>query len=135
MKALPILVASLLLLVPACGDKAKAAVNEAGNAAQIAEAAKNLTAAKTTFGDLTKALAGITDSATADKAKASLTGLVDTLKTQLGSVGGFSKIAEGLGATATKTINDQIAKLTGNADIAKSIGPVLEQLKGLLAGK
>lgn len=137
---LPVLVlSSLLVLVPACGDKANAAMVEAQRAAnQMVDATKNALGAQSTFGDLTKVLGGITDGVTADKAKAQLTKLVDTLKTQVGSLGGLSQFTSKLGAGADgllKTATDQINKLVGNAEISKSIGPVLEQLKGLLAGK
>ena len=34
-----------------------------------------------------------------------------------------------------KGVTAQVTKLMGNADIAGSVGPVLEKLKALLAGK
>lgn len=137
---LPVLVLScLLFLVSACGEKANAAMAEAQKAAnQMVDATKNALGAQSTFGDLSKMLSGITDGASADKAKDQLTKLVETFKTQVGSLGGLSQFTSKLGSGADglmKTAMDQINKLVGNAEITKSIGPVLEQLKGVLAGK
>ena len=139
-----------LLLLPACGDKA---ANAAGNLTEQAnKAAGDVKAAvgdmakqtavvdklKTTFTDLGKTLGGITDGATAEKAKTGLEGIVSTLKTQMGELGGLGKL-EGALATAKdglmKGAMEQVTKLMGNADITAKIGPVLEQLKGLFTAK
>ena len=137
---LPVLVlSSLLCLVPACGEKANAAMAEAQKAAnQMVDATKNALGAQTTFADLSQVLGGITDGASADQAKAQLTKLVETWKTQVGSLGGLSQFTSKLGAGADgllKSAMGQVDKLVGNAEIKKSIGPVLEQLKAALAGK
>jgi hypothetical protein len=139
-----------LLLVPACGDKAANAagnmVDQAKNAAGDVKAAAGdmvkqtavVDKLKTTFGELTKSLSGITDGATAEKAKGGLESIVSTLKTQMGELGGLGKL-DGMLATAKdglmKGAMDQVTKLMGNADITAKIGPVLEQLKGLFTAK
>lgn len=139
MKCLLMLCSSLLLCLSACGDKAAAASTEAGKLLnQAAEAAKNLPAlasATSTVTDLGKMLGGITDGATADKAKAGLTSLVGALKSQLGALGGITKLSEGGGKGVLEGAVDQVGKLMNNPEIMKAIGPVLEQLKGLLGGK
>lgn len=139
MLCLPMLCSSLLLCLPACGDKAAAASADAGKLLnQAAAAAKNLPAlasATSTVTDLGKMLRGITDGATADKAKAELTSLVGTLKGQLGALGGITKVADGGGLGVLEGALDQIGKLMSNPEVTKAIGPVLEQLKGLLGGK
>ncbi|MBL8749731.1 MAG: hypothetical protein JNK78_11265 [Planctomycetes bacterium] len=138
MKLLPLVVSSFLF-VAACGEGAKAAANDAANLAhKAAEAAKNMPAAAaiaSTWTDLSKTLAGITDGATAEKAKSGLATIVDTLKGQVGSLGGITKATEGLGGDVVKGITDQVKKLLANPDVAKAIGPVLEQLNGLVGGK
>ncbi len=138
MKILPFVVSSFLL-VTACGEGAKAAAGDAANIAnKAAEAAKNMPAAAalaSTWSDLSKTLSGITDGATAEKAKTGLTTIVETLKGQIGSLGGIAKATEGAGGDVVKGITDQVKKLLANADVAKAIGPVLEQLQGLVGGK
>lgn len=138
MKILPF-VASLLLIVAACGERARAAGTEAANLAnQAAEAAKKLpavTALASTWGDLSTTLAGITDGVTAEKAKAGLATAVDTLKSQIGSLGGLTKATEGVGGDLVTGITEQVKKLLANPEVAKVLGPVLEQLQGLVAGK
>jgi hypothetical protein len=138
-----------LLLLPACGDKAANAGNLADQANKVAgdvkaaagDMAKQTAVVdklKATFNDLGKTLGGITDGATAEKAKTGLEGIVSTLKTQMGELGGLGKL-EGALATVKdglmKGAMDQVTKLMGNADITAKIGPVLEQLKGLFTAK
>lgn len=136
---LPVLFLSFAALT-ACGEKASAAMNDATRlAAEAADAAKKLpafAAASATVADLTKSLSGITDGATAAKAKAQLTALVDSLQQQVGALGGLDKLTASLGnGDLMKGVTAQVTKLMGNADIAGSVGPVLEKLKALLAGK
>lgn len=138
MKILPLIVSSFLF-VAACGEGAKAAAGDAANLAnKAAEAAKSLpgaAAVASTWTDLSRTLSGITDGATAEKAKSGLTTIVDTLKGQIGSLGGIAKATEGVGGDVVKGITEQVKKLLANADVAKAIGPVLEQLQGLVGGK
>ena len=72
------------------------------------------------------------------QAKSGLEGIVSTLKTQMGELGGLGKLD---GALATmkdslmKGAMEKVTGLMGNADITAKIGPVLEQLKGLFTAK
>lgn len=124
----------------ACGDQAAAAMSEAsrlaGQAAEAAKALPGMAAVATTFADLTKSLGSITDAASAEQVKSSLTTLVDSLQAQIAALGGFDQMKAALGSSdLVKRVVDQVTRLLGNADIAKSVGPVLEQLQGLLGGK
>jgi hypothetical protein len=149
--SLPLVLASFLLF-PACGDKAANAANPADVTKNATDAAKNAAAMvgdatkqtavldklKGTFTELTKSLGTITDGATAEKAKGGLETLVGTLKTQMGELGGLGKLADSVVTMKDglmKPVMEQVTKLMGNADITKAIGPVLEQLKGLLGSK
>ena len=85
-----------------------------------------------TVTDLGKTLAGITDGATAEKAKPALEGQVKTLGAQLNDAGASAKTQIEL---LLKPVLDQVNGLLGNADVKKVIGPVLEQLKGLVSAK
>jgi hypothetical protein len=123
-----VLLASLCLL-PACGDKADAAIGDIGKQTAAIEKVK------TTLADVTKSLNGITDAATAEKAKTTLDGLATALKTQMADLGSLGKLSDALGTTKdslVKGVQDQIAKLAGNAEIQKAIGPVLDKLKAAL---
>jgi len=126
----------LLLLLPACGEQANAAMAHAQKmAGQAADAVKNLAGTQTTFTDLTRLLGGVTDAASAEKVKAQLTTLVDSFRSQLGALGGLGQFTSGLGGSADgllKAAKEQVTKLVGNPEVAKTLGPVLEQLKGLL---
>ncbi|MCU0866906.1 MAG: hypothetical protein MUC36_24235 [Planctomycetes bacterium] len=128
-----------LLLVPACGDKASAAVDQVkAAAADMTKAGPIMDKLKGTFGELGKTLGGITDGATAEKAKSGLEGIVSTLKTQMGELGGLGKLDGALTTVKDglmKGAMDQVTKLMGNADITAKIGPVLENLKGLFTAK
>lgn len=139
------LVLTSLLLFSACGDKAANAAN-AGNAANAAaaaagDAAKQIAAVdklKAPVADAIKLLGTITDGASAEKAKAGLEGVVGSLKTHLSELGGLGKLGDAAMKAKDgllKPVMDKVTGLLGNADITKAIGPVLEQLKGLLGGK
>ncbi len=129
------------LLLAACGDQAIAAAAEAkGWLGQASDAAKKLGSfeqAKTMFSDLSKSLGGIADGATAEQAKVQLAALVTSLKSQVGD-GGIAKWTSSLGGAGdglVKAAMDQIGKLRSNPDVQKVVGPVLEQLQGLLSAK
>lgn len=128
-----------LFLLGACGSEAGAAGNVTGTADSV-----------------TKLLSGITDSKTAEAAKTELTSLTETLSGALGSLKSTAEsttettgadVKDKLGALAKKAasaispemtksfsgITEQVARLMGNPEIAKVIGPTLEKLKGLIA--
>lgn len=147
----PFLILSLSLLFAACGDSTAAAgtnpladaAKEAGKAlGGLADAAKQTEAAKTAFGalgDLQKALAGITDGASATAAKAKLEGLVGKLGVSMQDLRGgqlAEKVKAALGGAdlngLMKTVTDKVGALLGNEQVKSAIGPVLEQLKGLI---
>ena len=141
MKLISSLTLLSLFLLPACGDDAKAAgdatknlMNTVGDVAKQTAAFDKL---KGTFEGLKSTLAGITDGATAEQAKGKLSGMVDTLKEQMGSLGDMGKLSDSLSGVKdglVKGIMGQLTGLMGNADIQKAIGPVLEKLKGVLGG-
>jgi hypothetical protein len=142
MKFISTLLLLPLLFVPACGDKANAAGNMVDQAkAAVGDMTKQTAVVdklKTTFTDLTKSLGGITDGATAEKAKGALEGIVGTLKTQMGELGGLGKLDGALASVKDGLVKGAMEKVTalmGNADISAKIGPVLEQLKGLFTAK
>jgi hypothetical protein len=133
----------LALAVPclfvACGEQTAAAANEAARLLdQASKTVKELPAYATatqTLADLGGKLATIRDGATATKAKAELAALAQSLQTQLGSLGGAAKVAAGGAEQAMRTIADQLTKLASNPEVQKAIGPVLEQLRGLVGSK
>lgn len=114
---------------------AKNAASALGDATKQAAVLDKL---KGTVSELTKSLSGIADGATAEKAKSGLEGLVGNLKTQIGELGSLGKLSDSLSGMKDgllKPVMEKVTGLMGNADIAKAIGPVLEQLKGVLGGK
>jgi hypothetical protein len=135
---------SFLFLIPACGDKADASGTNLPDAAKGAvDAGKDMLSKQTpafeqlkgSLTTLSTTLAGITDGATAEKAKGTLDGLVTSLKTQLGNLGTLGTLSDTLKTqkdALLKTINEKITSLLGNAAIKEKIGPVLEQLQNLL---
>jgi hypothetical protein len=122
----------LLFVVPACGGEAGAAP------AAMAEAAKKfaplLTQVTGSFGDLTKAFAGITDGASADKAKGAIETATKALAGPMDMIKGLKLDAATLAPLdgLKKTAMDQVGKLMGNTDIVGKIGPALTSLKDLL---
>ncbi len=138
MRYLTSLVLPVCFLLPACGEKAANAgsniLNSVGDATKQMASLDKL---KATVGDLTKALGSITDGSTAEKAKGTLENLVGGLKGQLGDLGGLGKLTDNVVSTKDgllKPLAEQVTKLLDNADIAKTIGPVLNQLKSLVGG-
>jgi hypothetical protein len=136
--------ATAFLVVPACSSEAGAS----GGAADVAS-------------KLTTTLAGITDAKTAESAKTQLTSLTDqlgkaleTMKSAASSAtdkakevagGDLGKMAGEMAAKAKAAVSPalqsafsgitkEIERLMGNADIKNALGPVLEKLKGLVAG-
>ncbi len=147
MRTLTVLaVVPLLFLVAACGGNANAGTAEApgalktaadlmGKAGDALKQVTDLNQVKATFTNLTQSLQGVTDGATATQAKAKLAECVAQLQTQLGAGGTLAKWTSTLGSTGdglTKALLDQVTKLSSNPDVQKAIGPVLEQVKGLL---
>jgi hypothetical protein len=132
------LVLPICLLLPACGDKAaNAGTNILNSVGDATKQAASLDKLKATVGSLTTTLGGITDGATAEKAKGALENLVGGLKGQLGELGNLGKLTDSLAGMKDgllKPVMEKVTGLLGNADIAKSIGPVLNQLKGLVGG-
>lgn len=147
------LLLSLSLILASCGDQNASAAgtnplanaaNEAGKAlGGIADVAKQTDAAKSAFsalGDLQKALGGITDGASATAAKSTLEGLVGKLGGSMKDLQGVGKLADTVKAALgggdlngiMKTVTDKIGALLGNEQVKSAIGPVLEQLKGLI---
>lgn len=133
----PLLLTSLLLATTfaACGSMSTDAANNTANAA----------AATKSF-DVNKLLGGISDKPTAEAAKGPLEAVVAQLK---GLMGGASNPAAGGAADAStgmkKLSTDVLAKfgisgdtvgmitgLLGNPAVSGAIGPVLNQLKGLI---
>jgi hypothetical protein len=107
-------------------------------AAAAIKQTENLNKLKTTLTSLGKSLAQVSDGATADKAKATLMGLVAPLQAQLAEL---SKLGDGDGSlvamkdTLMKAATTQVNSLMSNAEVKKAVGPVLEQIKSALAGK
>ncbi|MBL9077638.1 MAG: hypothetical protein JNL08_09050 [Planctomycetes bacterium] len=138
MRNLLTVVLPLCLLFPACGENAAKAAETATS--MLGDAQKQLAsldAAKPVVGDLMQTLSGITDGKSAEAAKASLEKLTIGLKEQLGSLGDLGKLSGTLATTKDsllKPVLDKVAGLLGNAEVAKAIGPVLTQLKGLIGG-
>jgi len=126
---------SPFFLLASCGDKAAANTNTPSVDASALKDVKATTGAAEkvsgTVAELMKTLSGITDGATAEKAKSALEGQAKTLGGQLGDLGALKSSVEGV----LKPLMDKVNGLLGNADIKKAIGPVLEQLKGLLPAK
>ncbi|MCR9247286.1 MAG: hypothetical protein NXI31_19815 [bacterium] len=111
---------------------------------------------ESTAGSIVKLLEGITDGKTAESAKSELSTLTEQLSTGITALksagektGGEAKDAMGALAEKAKAavaafspeltksfggITEQITRLMGNDEIKKVIGPVLEKLKGLIAG-
>lgn len=135
----------MLAFVPACGESAKAGetggetgmksvLNQVGDVANQTAALDKL---KGTLEGLTSTLGGITDGATAEKAKGALEGMVAKVSEQMGALGKLGALGGDMAGMKDKLIKgamEQVTKLLGNADIQKSIGPVLEKLKAALAG-
>jgi len=137
MRTLVSLVLPVCFLFPACGEKAANAGTDLLNSAvgDVGKQTASLDKVKSTAGDLMKTLGSITDGATAEKAKGTLEGLVSGLKGQLSDLGSLGKLSDsvsGMKDTVLKPVMEKVTGLLGNADIAKAIGPVLNQLKGLL---
>lgn len=136
MRNLISLVLPVCFLFPACGEKAANAGSNVMN--MVGDATKQMASLdqlKSVAGDLTKTLGGITDGATAEKAKGALEGLVTSLKGQLGDLGGLGKLTDSVASAKDallKPLMEKVTGLLGNADIAAKIGPVLNQLKGLV---
>lgn len=138
MRYLTSLVLPFCFLMPACGEKAaNAGTNVLNSVGDAAKQMASLDKVKSTVGDLTKTLGSITDGATAEQAKGTLENLVSGLKGQLGELGGLGKLTDsvaGMKDGLLKPVMDKVTGLLGNAEIAKAIGPVLNQLKGLISG-
>lgn len=138
MRYLTSLVLPVCFLLPACGEKAaNAGTNMLNSVGDATKQMASLDKLKSTITDLSKTLGGITDGATAEKAKGALENLIGGLKGQLGDLSGLGKLTDevaGMKAGLLKPVAEQVTKLLGNADIAKAIGPVLNQLKGLVSG-
>jgi hypothetical protein len=138
MRNLLSLVLPVCFLFPACGEKAANAGSNVMN--MVGDATKqvaSLDKLKSVAGDLSKTLGGITDGATAEKAKGALETLVGSLKGQLGELGNLGTLTDTVASAkdaVLKPLMEKITGLLGNADISKAIGPVLNQLKGLVGG-
>ena len=134
MRTLLPLVLSPLFLFASCDKAAKAAPGTpAVNTPAVPDAKATAAVQKVTgtVGELTKTLAGITDGASAEKMKTALEGQVKALGAEMGDLGSLKGSVEGM----LKPLMEKVTGLLGNADIKKAIGPVLEQLKGLLPAK
>jgi hypothetical protein len=144
-----LVVVPFLVLGSACGGKAEAGEAAAKDASNALKAATDLMGkasdlvknvgtfdqVKSTFSNLTQSLQGVTDGASAEQAKAKLAEYVGQLKSQLGDGGTLAKWTASLGSAGDgvmKAVLDQVAKLSANPDVQKAIGPVLDQVKGLL---
>ncbi|MCA8951802.1 MAG: hypothetical protein KDE27_19995 [Planctomycetes bacterium] len=128
-----------LFLATACGG-------EAGAAAKPSSVAESLTSV----------LKGITDSKSAEAAKPELETLSSKLSTAIASLKSTASEAGGdakdtMGALADKAkaavkaftpeltkslsgLSEQVTRLMNNEEVKKVIGPVLEKLKGMVAG-
>ena len=118
--------------VPACGDNADAS-NKDGVKNMVGDLAGKGKELGTTLTGLAKTLTGITDGKTADGAKGQLSEMVGKIeKMGSGGLGKLTGMLSGGSEGIMKTVKDQITRLMGNADITKSIGPILTKLTGLL---
>lgn len=138
MRILLSLVLPVCFLLPACGDKAaNAGTNVLNSVGDATKQVASLDKLKSTVSELTATLGSITDGATAEKAKGALENLVGGLKGQLGELANLGKLTDNVASmkdSLLKPVLEKVTSLLGNADIAKSIGPVLNQLKGLVSG-
>lgn len=138
MRTILSVVLPVCFLFSACGDKAANAATDAVNmVGDATKQAAGLDQLKTTVADLTKTLGGITDGASAEKAKGTLEGLVSGLKGRLGDLTSMGKLTDSVASmkdSLLKPVMEKVTGLLGNADIAAKIGPVLNQLKGVLGG-
>jgi hypothetical protein len=126
----------LLFVVPACGGEAGAA--GAGAATALAEQAKKfaplLQQVTGPFQSLLTSFAGITDGATADKAKGAIETAVGALKAPLAAIKEMKPDATLMSQldAVKKPVMDKLGSLMGNNDIVGKIGPALNSLKDLL---
>lgn len=121
-----------IFLFPACGDAGSegSVLDKVGKVAKQADVMGKL---KGTLSSLQATLTGVTDGTTAQAAKGKLDGLIGPLKSQLGDLGGLSKLGS-LKDGAIKGVMGQVTRLLGNADINSVLGPILQKLKGALNG-
>lgn len=135
--------APFLLLATACNKPAEAAPAVPATPPSLVDKAKGLAskfnaeAVKTSFTKLGESLQKLDDPAAAQQAKAKLEGMVATLKTQLGDERTIQSYMDKLGDGGTKLVQQvkaQIEKLAANPEVQKVIGPVLAELKTMLAG-
>lgn len=125
---------------PPAGESALGKANRLlGGAVDLQKQTAAATQLTGVLGDLQKTLGGITDGATAQGAKATLDTLVDKVKAAVGDLGGIQKLLDGAlgqaGASASGVVQSvlkQIDGLLANEQVKAAIGPVLDQLKGLL---
>lgn len=124
----------LLFVTPSCGGEAGAA----GAGAMMEQAKKFaplLDQVKGSFGSLTTALTGITDGASAEKAKGAIETAMTALKDPMAKIAELKLDAATLAPLAglKTSAMGALTKLMDNKDVVGKIGPVLTSLKDMLS--
>lgn len=139
-------VCSLLAALAACGGDAQVANERTGTPAAAAPAPASspearaddeLAAVRTTVGGMRTALAGITDAASAERARTELTRLAADLRQRVGERGDLPRWVRELDGEAGDlrgALQARVGQMAAQPAIAKALGPLLDELRQLAFG-